>query len=438
MKEALESTPEDCTEQSLAGHLDMQRGGFKEYGMVRGDMQDALAELYLWYRCRQTADKPAVDKCNAVLVKACKMSGNIHSDELIRLNDNKTQGHTGLLNNLYIVDSVFLRASDLTVSAEFDDAQAEEHETAQRLLSRIESVGIALNKHQTGNFARLVLDKWATIIIRIYNGERGAACTEDLVNSYVNEIKQYSTISSLADRLRQDTRACKPLFKPAVIAGSKRGLAAGAEPGLSANQVTDLVSDAVQKSFSQLQLSPSSPLPAPAAAAAAPFVLPQDAAGGGVGGNQALGITAEMAQACFAKFGQKNPGDPIRVVLGAMRVTAIAATNRVRGFKGCHPTFHNPSREDGKWGWACGQCASDSPREPESPLEDVNPKDSEGKRVDMKSLLKHQKLTHDQAYCRVRWQLVKAHVTANPDDRWMCVPLPDKEYSLLRKADTPA
>ena len=62
MKEALESTPEDCTEQSLAGHLDMQRGGFKEYGMVRGDMQDALAELYLWYRCRKTADKPAVDK----------------------------------------------------------------------------------------------------------------------------------------------------------------------------------------------------------------------------------------------------------------------------------------------------------------------------------------------------------------------------------------
>lgn len=71
------------------------------------------------------------------------------------------------------------------------------------------------------------------------------------------------------------------------------------------------------------------------------------------------------------------------------------------------------------------------------PLADVEPKRPDGARVDASLLGKHEKIVHDEAYCRQRWNLVKAHVTANPNDLWMCVPLPDAEYKAAKEKNVP-
>ena len=92
-------------------------------------------------------------------------------------------------------------------------------------------------------------------------------------------------------------------------------------------------------------------------------------------------------------------------------------------------------RSDGKFGWECLQCAASAARVTGAELEDVE-RQTGGQVVDVSKLAKHQKLVHDEAYCSLRWGLVKTHCTANPSDRWMCVALSDAEYAAAKERDT--
>ena len=81
------------------------------------------------------------------------------------------------------------------------------------------------------------------------------------------------------------------------------------------------------------------------------------------------------------------------------------------------------------------QCAASAARVTGAELEDIE-RQAGGQVVDVSKLAKHQKLVHDEAYCNLRWGLVKTHCMANPSDRWMCVPLSDAEYAAAKERDT--
>ena len=421
VKAALKECPQACTRGEFVRMLSIPKGDYKRFGMVRGKFQDALAVLYIWHRCRQVPDLAAVDNCISQLVSAAKEVEAL-DDESIRLEDLEGRGHAGLTQALYLLDEVFLQANKFVVGREFEELAAADGEGALPLLRRIQSTGIALAMHTTapGLFEQAILQKWASILSNLHEKDQGSPVVENLVNLFANRIDQFTTIASLTTELQRDTRKNAPLLK-----GTDRKRGHGHVNFSSATEKAQ-INELIDARIGQLRISEAAA--AEVAAAGGGADSQQE---GQVGGNESLGISSAQARAAFAKFDE-------RTILGPLRVAAIAATGRVKGFKGCHPTFRNPSRADGKWGWACAQCAADVPHDLAGrDLEDVDLKDARGQRVNASQLEKHQRKVHDEAYCSRRWWLIRNHCKANPSDLWMCVPLDSAAYACGREEQHP-
>jgi len=412
ISQALE-VPTRITAAFLSPYVNMARDDHTKFAMGRGHLVDGLAECYLYHRCLRMPDKVAADRCTSVLVAACQQSEHLRP-ETIRLLD---------------LVSVFLQVRPHTVRRSFEEIAAREDEGAAPLLNRIHTAAVALSLHKTSpsTFDRVVLDQWSSVIYRIFEKSEGAPHVEALVNKFANNISNYRTIGDLGAALSGDTRAHYPLLSPRGRGRGREGQAHAADSEFDFGKAIREALAPVHRRLDTLQLAEvdsaaaTSGFPAEQASASTPL--------DGAVANPSLNITAEQAAQAYAALSK-------RLVCGALRIADIAATGRVAGFKGAHPTIINPRRKDGKFGWDCLQCAaSREARDAGSAaeLEEVEPFNSSGERVDRSRLKSTQVVPHFEPYCPKRWRALKQHCTANPQDRWMCVTCDSTFYAAKNR-----